>query len=131
MIDDATARNVRDAFDVIEEAYEFMLAYAAQGRRREGADGAGPSQIRRFLQRFRSATESLTSLLEGIPDDDAGGAFRERWLTDIQAVQSVIDMLLAQPSITSEMIDNTNGLIVMRSLLTELFFADQVMLPKR
>ncbi len=131
MIDNAGAVRIRAAFDEIEEAYEFLLAYAAQGRNVERADGGGLSRIRRFLQRFRAATEDLENLLDTLPDDEVGKDFRNRWLSDARAVQSVTDMLLAQTSITSEMIDNTNGLIVMRSFLTGIFFADQVMLPKR
>ena len=42
-----------EAIDVIEETYEFMLAYAAQGRRREDEDdGAG---IRARLARADAA----------------------------------------------------------------------------
>src|SRR5438132_8416765 len=42
-----------EAIDVIEETYEFMLAYAAQGRRREEEDaGAG---IRERLARAEAA----------------------------------------------------------------------------
>ena len=131
MIDEAAAARMRSAFDDIEEAYEFMLAYAAQGRRSEGPDGAGPSQIRQFLQQFRRATDELSASLEGMGDEDEASGFRQRWLDDLVAVRSIIDMLLAQPSITSEMVDNTNGLIAMRSFLTDIFFADHVMLPKR
>ena len=37
---------IRENIEAIEEAYEFMLAYAAQGRAEEGA-GADGAQIRR------------------------------------------------------------------------------------
>ena len=131
IIDDATAKRMRDAFDTIEEAYEFMLAYAAQGRRSEAADGAGPSQIRRYLQRFHEAAEDLLGEIDALPDDGGGIAFRERWSSDIRSVQAVIELLLSRSSITSEMVDNSNGLIVIRSFLTDMFFADQVMLPRR
>ena len=131
MIDEAVATNMRSAFDDIEEAYEFMLAYAAQGRRSEGPDGAGPSQIRQFLQQFGRAADALSASLAGMSEGDAASGFRQRWLDDIAAVRSIVDMLLAQPSITSEMVDNTNGLIALRSFLTDIFFADHVMLPKR
>lgn len=131
MIDEAAAARMRSAFDDIEEAYEFMLAYAAQGRRSEGPDGAGPSQIRQFLLQFGRATDQLSASLEGMGDGDEASGFRQRWLDDLVAVRSIIDMLLAQPTITSEMVDNTNGLIAMRSFLTDIFFADHVMLPKR
>ncbi len=131
MLDDAAAIRMRSAFDIIEEAYEFMLAYAAQGRKSEESKSSGPSQIRQFLMRFRDATQDLVDVLENLQDDDGGVEFRRRWLDDARGIGSVIDLLLAQPSISSEMIDNTNGLIVMRSFLTDLFFADHVMLPRR
>lgn len=51
------AVDVREAIDTIEEAYEFMLAYAAQGRQRE-PDTEGASQIRSFLERFARALDS-------------------------------------------------------------------------
>ena len=131
MINEAVATKMRSAFDDIEEAYEFMLAYAAQGRRSEGPGGAGPSQIRQFLQQFGRAADALSESLAGMSEGDAASGFRKRWLDDIAAVRSIVDMLLAQPSITSEMVDNTNGLIALRSFLTDIFFADHVMLPKR
>ncbi len=33
--------NLGEAIDAVEETYEFMLAYAAQGRRQEDADATG------------------------------------------------------------------------------------------
>ena len=131
MIEIKRAASIRRSFDMIEEAYEFMLAYAAQGRRRESADGGGTSQIRHYLQRFRSATVSLVQEVNSLDGEQDGLAFRRRFVENLLTVQSVLDMLLAQPSISSEMIDNTNGMIVMRSALTEIFFADHVMLPPR
>ena len=132
MLDDSAAARMRNAFDIIEEAYEFMLAYAAQGRKSEESKSSGPSQIRQFLLRFRTATQELVDMMEDLKDDDDVGAeFLRRWLDDARCIRSVIGLLLAQPSINSEMIDNTNGLLVMRSFLTDIFFADQVMLPGR
>ncbi len=130
MLDIATATRMRESFELVEEAYEFMLAYAAQGRKSEESKGSGPSQIRQFLMRFRAAVQDLADLLEDMPDDESTD-FRRRWLDDARGIGSVIDMLLALPSINSEMVDNTNGLIVMRAFLTDIFFADHVMLPPR
>jgi len=125
------AVSMRESFDVIEEAYEFMLAYAAQGRRSELFEGAGKSQIRNYLQRFRDAASDLCETLDSMTESRASNAFRVQWIADLNAVMSVIDMLLNQPSITSEMIDNANGMIVLRSAFTNMFFADHVMLPRR
>ena len=52
-------------------------------------------------------------------------------LIELLVVISIIALLIAQPSISSDMVDNTNGLIAMRALLTDIFFIDQVALPPR
>jgi hypothetical protein len=63
---------LRQYIDAIEEAYEFMLAFAAQGRRDErGTTGSG---IRHFLGRLDAALGALP--------DCAAGACRELGLKD-------------------------------------------------
>jgi len=127
----ALAGKARDAFDRIEEAYEFMLAYAAQGRKREVEEGGGESQIRQYLRRFHAALDSLDEVLaEGFGPAE-GAPFVARFRADLETTRAVIGILLGQPSITSDMIDNTNGLIAMRAFLTDLFFVDQAVLPPR
>jgi hypothetical protein len=127
----ARAARMRDAFDRIEEAYEFMLAYAAQGRRRETQEGAGESQIRQYLKRFGTALDELDGLSVEEFTTAETAAFAERFRADIATVRSVIAILLSSRSITSDMIDNTNGLIAVRALLTDVFFIDQAVLPPR
>lgn len=127
----AQAATIREAFDRIEEAYEFMLAYAAQGRKREVEEGGGESQIRQYLRHFASALERLDGALTDGLGDAAGAAFTERFRSDLAVVRSVVGLLLAQPSITSDMVDNTNGLIALRAFLTDVFFVDQAVLPPR
>ena len=125
------AVRMREAFDRIEESYEFMLAYAAQGRRSEVAETGGESQIRQYLKRFEAALADLGAELDsgfGVAD---GAVFVDRAKQDVAVARSVIGLLLGQPSISSDMIDNTNGLIAMRALLTDIFFMDQVALPPR
>lgn len=123
--------NVREAIDQIEEAYEFMLAYAAQGRQQE-YDTEGASQIRRYLERFSSALDTIAAAIpQLLRDEGPGHAFAERFASDAKVMKSIINLLVSQPSITSDMIDNTNGLIAVRALLTDLFFVDQVVLPPR
>ncbi len=127
----AQAAKMRAAFDQIEESYEFMLAYAAQGRKREVEEGGGESQIRLYIRRFHSALDDFILAIGdgfGVLDD---AAFTERLRGDIAVTRSVMGLLLARPSISSDMIDNTNGLIAMRALLTDIFFVDQVVLPDR
>jgi hypothetical protein len=124
------AATLRNAFDMVEEAYEFMLAYAAQGRRSEVGEGGGESQIRNYLRRFDQACDTLSGATEGL-GGASGARFASRFAEDIAVVRSIIAILLDSRSISSDMIDNTNGLIAMRAFLTDIFFIDQAVLPPR
>jgi hypothetical protein len=121
---------MRNAIDTVEEAYEFMLAYAAQGRKREPEDES-VSRIRHYLTGFAGALDAMQQAIPAIMTTEAGQRFRARFLDDIAVTRSVIALLLEQPSITSDMIDNTNGLIALRAFMTDLFFVDQAILPTR
>lgn len=125
------AVTMRNAFDVIEEAYEFMLAYAAQGRKREIGDTGGESQIRQYLRRMNAALDDLQGAAKPVVGGENGQAFTARFLDDIETARSVIGILLDQASISSEMVDNTNSLVAIRTFLTDIFFIDQVILPPR
>jgi hypothetical protein len=129
-LDPNAAIAMRNAIDVVEEAYEFMLAYAAQGRKREAEDES-ISRIRQYLTRFTGALDDMEQAAPVILATEAGHPFRDRFLGDIAVTRSVIMLLLERPSITSDMVDNTNGLIAVRALLTDLFFVDQAVLPAR
>jgi hypothetical protein len=113
--------------EAIEEAYEFMLAYAAQGRRDE-RDATGPG-IRHFLRRLDAALGPLPHC--------AAGACRERGLKDdctgILAVlaedarkaQALVRFVLSRETIGSQLADNLNASIHLRALLTDLFVLDE------
>ena len=126
-----TAASMRDSFDTIEESYEFMLAYAAQGRRLESSRGGGESQIRQYLKRFLVALDSLEEACSGIEADDASQAYMNNFQRNLTVMRSVIKILLSKASISSDMVDNTNGLVAVRAFLTDIFFIDQAYLPER
>jgi len=127
----AQAAAMRAAFDQSEEAYEFMIAYAAQGRKREVEEGGGESQIRQYIKRFHAALDDLDAALADEFGGPEGAAFADKFRNDLAVVRSVLGILLSRPSITSDMVDNTNALIAMRAFLTDVFFADQAVLPPR
>ena len=119
---------IRDHIERIEEAYEYMLAYAAQGRADEGA-GSDGAHIRIFLKQFH---EELTHIQKinvkrGKGEEDLKD-FLSALNRDTKTVVSVIKVLLNRKNISSEMIDNANGLISVRSYLTSLFFLDKAVL---
>lgn len=129
-IDQDAAAAMRNAIDLVEEAYEFMLAYAAQGRKREAEDES-ISKIRQYLTRLAGALDDMRDAAPTIFSSDASQLFHDRFIDDLATTRSVAAILLDSPSITSDMIDNTNGLIAVRALLTDLFFIDQAVLPPR
>ena len=120
---------IRGHIEGIEEAYEFMLAYAAQGRSDEGA-GADGAHIRTFLVQFEAAVTAIVEDLDAL--SGAGGeasAFLAALKADSAIMTSVLRTMLARDQINSEVVDNANGLISVRSYLTGLFFLDKALLP--
>ena len=122
------SESIRAHIDRIEEAYEFMLAYAAQGR---GDEGAGPdgAQIRTFLAQFDTAAAAIAEELDAAPLGSEAEAFLDSFKADTAIMTSVLRTMLARGQITSEVVDNANGLIAVRAYLTGLFFLDKVLLP--
>ena len=122
--------DLADRCNGIEECYEFLLAYAAQGV--GGEEGGGKSgQIRHFLERAAEAMSGLPDAyastvagLEPAPRYEAFGAVLARDADDSLAA---IQLVLAQPSIPSQLIDNLNASIHLRALLTDLFLIDEVL----
>jgi hypothetical protein len=118
----------------IEEAYEFMLAYAAQGLPGDGGAQSG-GQLREFLQRAASATEGLGPTLTAIIERDRPEpgstyiAFRDVLDQDARSALAAIELVRAQPSISSQLIDNLNANIHLRALLTDLFLLEQLLKP--
>jgi len=116
--------------EAIEECYEFMLAYAGQGLGHD--QGAGPgTEIRGFLTRCDEALTGLADFITGFTarlDLEAApyAAFMEVIDRDARNAQAAVQLVLAQPSISSQLVDNLNASIHLRALLTDLFLIDEV-----
>ena len=121
-------QTVSEAIDAIEATYELMLAYAAQGRDREGDDPLG---VRAALRRADVALEALQKAQPadvGAPPGaatEAAVALLAVLRDDIAKARAAFRFVLAQPSIGSQMIDNLNASIHVRALLTDLFLLDE------
>ena len=119
-----------EAIDVIEETYEFMLAYAAQGRRREEEDaGAG---IRERLARAEAALGIIAlATADAIGSGSQAGAAAAEFLgvvrEDAARARAAFRFVLAQPSIGSQIVDNLNATTHVRTLLTDLFLLDEAL----
>jgi hypothetical protein len=118
--------------DTIEECYEFLLAYAAQGLPSDQGSKSG-AQVRDFLQ---NAVKALTRLAEtfatavkeeGLEPADKYLAFVAVLDRDARDSLAAIQLVLAQPIISSQLIDNLNASIHLRALLTDLFLAGEIL----
>jgi len=121
---------VAERCDVIEECYEFMLAYAGQGIAGEG--GTRDGQIRDFLSRAAKALNGLAdSYASAMPASEQSLAFIGVLDRDAKDSLAAIELVLAQSSISSQLIDNLNASIHLRALLTDLFLLDEVLKAAR
>jgi hypothetical protein len=121
--------------NAIEECYEFMLAYAAQGLASDTGSQTG-GQIRVFLGRCDEAMTNLAGFLAGfVAHTNADAAAYAPFLSvierDARDSQAALRMVIAQPSISSALIDNLNASIHLRALLTDLFLIDEVLKSHR
>jgi hypothetical protein len=109
-------KGIAERCNTVEEAYEFMLAYAAQGV----ADGI---EIREYLTR---AAEALTGIA-AVAREELDSPFLAVLDRDAADSLAAIELVLAQPAIGSQLIDNLNASIHLRALLTDLFLIDEVL----
>jgi len=123
--------DLHEQCNTIEECYEFMLAYAAQGLPSDEGSHSG-GQIREYLGR---AVRAMSGLAES-----CAAAVKQERLEPAQRFQaffavlerdahdslSAVELVLAQPTISSQLIDNLNASIHLRALLTDLFLLSEI-----
>ena len=124
--DTATKSGLAQRIGEIEEAYEFMLAYAAQGHQR-GTEG---DHIRDFLKRADAALDGIGAAALAAATAAGAAAADFRAYTDILEVdagksRASLTLALMQRAIGSQLVDNLNASIHLRALLTDLFLVDE------
>ena len=105
-----------DRCSVVEECYEFMLAYAAQGV----ADGV---EIREYLAKAADSLKGISAAAR----EEIDSPFLTVLDRDAADSLGAIELVLGQPAISSQLIDNLNASIHFRALLTDLFLIDEVL----
>src|SRR5580658_2198982 len=130
MPDDISARCA-----AIEECYEFMLAYAGQGLAGdEGSQSSG--QVRDYLNRAALALSGLGEayakavIQENLQPAERYQAFLAVLENDARSSLAAIQLVLAQSTLSSQLIDNLNASIHVRALLTDLFLVDEILRPQ-
>jgi hypothetical protein len=121
--------------DAIEKCYEFMLAYAGQGL--GGNEGSSSSaQVRDYLERAVDAISGLADAYAAVVKRESSNravqysAFLGVLERDARDSLAAIDLVLAQNTISSQLIDNLNASIHLRALLTDLFLIDEILKPQ-
>ena len=108
---------------VIEESYEYMLAYAGQG-----VSGQSDGLIRDFLSRAAQALAGIEkAYASAVPPGNPYSAFQTVLARDARDSLAAVELVLAQPAISSQLIDNLNASIHLRALLTDLFLIDEIL----
>jgi hypothetical protein len=115
-----------ERIEVIEQCYELMLAYAAQGRQNDTDDSGS---IRRFLQRADAALDGLADCLRASVADRAMAYadFIDVLEQDARRSRAALMVVLAQRALSSQLIDNLNASIHIRALLTDIFLIDETL----
>lgn len=122
--------------DAIESGYEFLLAYAAQGRDTDQGAGAGRN-VREFLDKMQEALDGLGVVVRASVAEIGGDAatvaapFLDAVERDALTARAAVRLVLARPDISSQLVDNLNATIHLRALLTDLFLVDEALKTKR
>lgn len=128
---------LQSCIEKIEAAYEYMLAYAAQGRKTEPptSEGSNEPSIRTFLEGLLWGIEQLPEgfiqVVQTLNVDDQAKQqlerFKQTLSADANSASAVVGMVLNVPSLSSQVIDNLNASTHVRTLLTDIFILDEVL----
>lgn len=111
--------NVNQQIEIIEAGYEYLLAYAAQGKESDRI-GDSISEVRTTLSNMADTTLLLIKEHEKDPI-----SFSWVIIDDAKKAHAAIDLVLNQKDISSEIVDNLNASIHLRALLTDLFLVSE------
>jgi hypothetical protein len=118
--------------DTIEDCYEFTLSYAAKGLATEAGNDLG-RQLREKLTKAATAMRGLESACASAAREfervsrEAYDAFSAVLARDAESSIAALELVLAQPVISSQLIDNLNASIHVRALLTDLFLITEIL----
>ena len=119
-------RNFSQRVETIESAYEFMLAYAAQGRDTDEISTNGPP-IRSVLADLSSSLDGLSNSIIDIEQGSVVREFADTLDADAVHARRAVELVISRQGISSQIIDNLNATIHLRSVLTDLFLIDEAM----
>jgi hypothetical protein len=122
--------------ETIEDCYEFTLSYAARGLAADQGSEYG-RQLREKLSGAAEAMRGLEAACAAALDElqlapaEKYHAFFAVLARDAESAAAAVELVLAQPVIGSQMIDNLNASIHLRALLTDLFLVTEILTSRR
>ena len=113
-----------ERIEIIESAYEFMLAYAAQGRDTDEGLTSGLA-IRDVLSNLSNALDDLSNSIVDDKQESVVQDFGETLAADAINARRAVELVISRSQVSSQLIDNLNASIHLRSVLTDLFLIDE------
>lgn len=114
---------IEEDIEAIESGYEFLLAFAAQGRPAQDETAPGP-HARPTLEGIAGAMKNIATALADSKDD-----FEQVIANDCRNAGAALRFILNQKKIGSEIVDNLNASIHLRAVLTDLFLYSEALKP--
>jgi len=128
----AMPTDLQDRCNTIEACYEFTLSFAAQGLSTDEGSQSGKQlrdHLARSVEALRGIEESCAAAIkqEQLTPVDRYQAFFAILARDAQSSLAAIELVLAQPAISSQLIDNLNASMHLRAMLTDLFLITEIL----
>ncbi len=117
-------KNLEQDIDTIESGYEFLLAYAAQGRAPHVEAEHPTPHVGPTLKDMLAAMTNVTSALSGSDNE-----YEQVIVEDIRKASAALKFVIDQPKMSSELVDNLNASIHLRAVLTDCFLYSEVFRP--
>lgn len=116
--------------DAIEAGYEYLLAYAAQGRHTDRGSGdvlrTHLGNMERALAVLGAESRACAAQKSASLLDDCAPFFAAIE-SDAGTARAAVSLVLAQDDISSQLIDNLNASIHLRAVLTDIFLIDEAL----
>lgn len=135
-IEQEMALTLEQLSERIEECYEFTLSYAARGFAGDDRNEQ-TRQVRDHLTRAVEAMRGLEAGCREVATRDrleprtTYDAFFAMIKRDAGSAIAAMELVLAQPAISSQLIDNLNASIHLRALLADLFLVTEALDARR
>jgi hypothetical protein len=110
--------------EIIERGYEYLLAYAAQGRQDEAGTELRPT-LTNMHEALSGMQGSIRAAFAGVPAPSGVTDFTDAVERDVKSARGAIGLVLSRDRIASLLVDNLNASVHLRALLTDLFLIEQ------